>query len=66
MHELRTPLNAIIGFGEIIEGQYLGPAHRAIVTARPPSLRRQGALPKPSTIWTCRQDRSGALEGKHD
>ncbi|GAA4038837.1 hypothetical protein GCM10022281_19600 [Sphingomonas rosea] len=29
MHELRTPLNAIIGFGEIIEGQYLGPAHRA-------------------------------------
>lgn len=28
MHELRTPLNAIIGFGEIIEGQYLGPAHR--------------------------------------
>ncbi|GAA4016093.1 hypothetical protein GCM10022280_13720 [Sphingomonas swuensis] len=27
MHELRTPLNAIIGFGEIIEGQYLGPAH---------------------------------------
>jgi signal transduction histidine kinase len=25
MHELRTPLNAIIGFGEIIEGQYLGP-----------------------------------------
>lgn len=29
MHELRTPLNAIIGFGEIIEGQYLGPAHRS-------------------------------------
>lgn len=29
MHELRTPLNAIIGFGEIIGGQYLGPAHRA-------------------------------------
>jgi hypothetical protein len=29
MHELRTPLNAIIGFSEIIEGQYLGPAHRA-------------------------------------
>jgi hypothetical protein len=29
VHELRTPLNAIIGFGEIIEGQYLGPAHRA-------------------------------------
>ncbi len=29
IHELRTPLTAIIGFGEIIEGQYLGPAHRA-------------------------------------
>lgn len=34
IHELRTPLNAIIGFSEMIEGQYLGPAasgyrHRA-------------------------------------
>jgi len=29
IHELRTPLTAIIGFGEIIEGQFLGPAHRA-------------------------------------
>lgn len=26
VHELRTPLNAIIGFAEIIDGQYLGPA----------------------------------------
>lgn len=26
IHELRTPLNAIIGFSEMIEGQYLGPA----------------------------------------
>ena len=26
IHELRTPLNAIIGFAEIIDGQYLGPA----------------------------------------
>lgn len=29
LHELRTPLTAIIGFGEIIEGQFLGPAHLA-------------------------------------
>ncbi|MGQ0560137.1 MAG: sensor histidine kinase [Sphingosinicella sp.] len=28
VHELRTPLNAIIGFSEMIEGQYLGPAAR--------------------------------------
>src|SRR5690606_23850131 len=26
IHELRTPLNAIIGFSEMIEGQFLGPA----------------------------------------
>ncbi len=26
IHELRTPLNAIIGFAELIEGQYMGPA----------------------------------------
>jgi hypothetical protein len=26
IHELRTPLNAIIGFSEMIEGQYMGPA----------------------------------------
>ncbi|WP_265529834.1 sensor histidine kinase [Sphingomicrobium marinum] len=25
-HEIRTPLNAIIGFAEIIDGEYLGPA----------------------------------------
>lgn len=29
IHELRTPLNAIIGFAEIIDGQYLGPADQA-------------------------------------
>jgi len=26
IHELRTPLNAVIGFAEMIEGQYMGPA----------------------------------------
>jgi len=29
IHELRTPLNAIIGFAEMIEGQYMGPAETA-------------------------------------
>jgi His Kinase A (phospho-acceptor) domain len=29
VHELRTPLNAIIGFAEMIEGQYMGPAGTA-------------------------------------
>jgi hypothetical protein len=28
VHEIKTPLTAIIGFAEIIEGQYLGPADR--------------------------------------
>lgn len=29
IHELRTPLNAIMGFAEMIEGEYLGPAGSA-------------------------------------
>ncbi|QDP18565.1 sensor histidine kinase [Sphingomonas xanthus] len=32
IHEIKTPLNAIIGFAEIIDGQYLGPAHRTYRT----------------------------------
>lgn len=29
VHELRTPLNAVVGFAEMIDGQYLGPAGAA-------------------------------------
>ncbi|HEY1604399.1 MAG TPA: histidine kinase dimerization/phospho-acceptor domain-containing protein [Allosphingosinicella sp.] len=29
IHELRTPLNAIVGFAEMIDGQYMGPAASA-------------------------------------
>jgi len=29
IHELRTPLNAIVGFAEMIDGQYMGPASAA-------------------------------------
>ncbi len=29
IHELRTPLNAIVGFAELIDGQYMGPAAAA-------------------------------------
>jgi hypothetical protein len=29
IHELRTPLNAIVGFAEMIDGQYMGPAAEA-------------------------------------
>lgn len=28
VHEIKTPLNAIMGFAEIIDGEYLGPADR--------------------------------------
>ena len=44
MHELRTPLNAIIGFGEIIEGQYLGPAHRSYRTRASEIVRQARRL----------------------
>ena len=43
VHEIKTPLNAIIGFGELIAGQYLGPAERRY-RDRAQEIVRQGRL----------------------
>ena len=43
IHELRTPLNAIIGFAEIIDGQYLGPADQ-VYRARAAEIVEQARL----------------------
>lgn len=43
VHELRTPLNAIVGFAEIIDGQYLGPADQ-IYRARAAEIVEQARL----------------------
>jgi hypothetical protein len=40
IHELRTPLNAIIGFAEMIDGQYMGPA-AAIYRGRASEIMEQ-------------------------
>ena len=42
VHELRTPLNAIIGFAELIDGQFLGPAGQR-QRARAGDIRDQAA-----------------------
>jgi hypothetical protein len=43
VHEIKTPLNAIMGFAEIIEGQYLGPADRGY-RGRAAEIGRQARL----------------------
>jgi len=43
VHEIKTPLNAIMGFAEIIEGQYLGPADRGY-RERASEIGRQARL----------------------
>lgn len=43
VHEIKTPLNAIMGFAEIIEGQYLGPADRGY-RERATEIGRQARL----------------------
>lgn len=64
MHELRTPLNAIIGFGEIIEGQYLGPAHRAY-RARAATIvaEARGLADAVDNLDLAAKLRSGRLQG---
>jgi hypothetical protein len=44
VHEIKTPLNAIMGFAQIIEGQYLGPADRGYRERAAEIVRQAGLL----------------------
>ena len=65
MHELRTPLNAIIGFSEIIEGQYLGPAHRSYRERAAEIVRQARSLSNAvDNLDLAARLRSGRLQGE--
>lgn len=57
IHEIKTPLNAIIGFAEIIDGQYLGPAHRNY------RLRAAGIVAQARTLLEAIRDMEFAARG---
>ena len=44
IHELRTPLNAIVGFAEMIDGQYMGPAADQYRTRAADIMEQAGRL----------------------
>ena len=44
IHELRTPLNAIVGFAEMIDGQYMGPAARGYRSRAAEIMEQAGRL----------------------
>lgn len=44
IHELRTPLNAIVGFAQMIEGQYMGPAGEGYRTRAAEIMEQAGRL----------------------
>jgi hypothetical protein len=44
VHELRTPLNAILGFAEMIDGQYMGPAGQAYRARAAEIMEQAGRL----------------------
>ena len=44
IHELRTPLNAIVGFAEMIDGQYMGPAAAGYRTRAAEIMEQAGRL----------------------
>jgi signal transduction histidine kinase len=44
IHELRTPLNAIVGFAEMIDGEYMGPAESSYRTRAADIMTQAGRL----------------------